>query len=95
MIEQIGSCNHVYQCVSLVPRALHDKKQAQEARGRQDDVTTPREPASRLLPVSCFKSLDVDRHFYQWHSPISDAADLFALPAAAVCDLDLLKACRA
>ena len=37
-------------------------------RGRQDDVTTPREPASRFLRVSCFKfnSLAVDGHVYDW-----------------------------
>ena len=94
IIEQISSCNHVYQCVSLVSRALHDKKQAQEARGRQDDVTTPREQASRLLRVSrvfCSTSTVTST---TGHSPISDAADLFALAAAAVCDRDLLMAHR-
>ena len=65
--EQIGSYSHIHRCVSLVSRALHDKKHAQETRARQNDVTTPREPASRLLRVSCFQLLDVDRHFYDFY----------------------------
>ena len=90
--EQIGSCSHVYQWVSLVSRALHDKKQAQEARGRQDDVTTPREPASFVSPAPSRSTSTVTST--TGHSPISDAADLFALAAAAVCVLDLLMAHR-
>ena len=90
--EHTRSCVHVHRCVSLVSHALHDKKHA--LRRREEDRMTSRRHVSRRQGSSrvfCSTSTVTST---TGHSPISDAADLFALAAAAVCDRDLLMAHR-